>query len=225
MLDMWVSDLIRDGWSASVITSEAVSGLPKLGTNWATLGQNLDMPESDASALHEHLVRELKIVRKSGLHRLSQHLHELPALCELTERTSGARTAEHVEGLLRKVYLTKSEGAQGVAIGLLLGLEQGRRGGSPTALRAAAAERLGYFSVDTFRKKPEASAISTFADLIESYCIDFVTQPKREDARIQQAMRAIEELNAMEYGELIRRLRAKYQWFNTEPERDTFQER
>lgn len=185
----------------------------------------MGMPESEPATLHERLVGELKIVRKAGLHRLNEHLHELPTLCDLAEQTDGARTAERVEGLLRKVYLTRSEGAQGVAIGILLGLEQGRRGASPTVLRQAATERLGYFSVDTFRKKPEANAISTFADLIESYCIDFQNQPMREDERVERAMRAIEQLNAMEYGELIRRLRAKYQWFNTEPANRTFQER
>lgn len=177
------------------------------------------MPER---TLHEHLVTELKTVRRAGLHRLREHLAELPTLGELAERTSGARTAEHVEALLRKVWTTRSEGAQGTAIGLLLGLELGRRGASPTVLRQTAATRLGYASVDTFRKRPEANAIATFADLIESYCIDFQNQPTRDDYRIERAMRAIEELNAREYGELIRRLRARYQWFNTEPERGDF---
>lgn len=171
------------------------------------------MPER---SLHDLLVGELKIIRKSGLHQLRAHLDELPALVQLAERTSGAGTAEHVEGLLRSVYTVRSEGAQGTAIGLLLGLEQGRRGANPRVLREAAAKRLGYHSVDTFRKKPEANAIATFADLIESYCVDFANQPKRDDERIEAAMRAIENLNAREYGELIRRLRERYQWFSTE---------
>lgn len=182
--------------------------------NRAISGQYWDMPER---TLHEILVNELKLVRRLGLHRLREHLEELPALCELAERTSGARTAEHVEGLLRSVFMTRSEGAQGTAIGLLLGLEQGRRGASPRTLRELAAERLGYETVDTFRKKPEANAIATFADLIESYVIELEDQPTRDDDRIEAAIRAIENLNAREYGELIRRLRARYTWFNTDP--------
>ena len=179
------------------------------------------MPEG---ALHARLIGELKVVRKAGLHRLREHLEELPVLVQLAERTSGAGTAEHVEGLLRSVYMTRSDGAQGTAIGILLGLEQGRRGANPRVLREVAATRLGYQSVDTFRKKPELNAIATFADLIESYCIDIANQPKRDDDRIEVAMRAIENLNAREYGELIRRLRARYQWFNTDPTRNNFAE-
>lgn len=178
------------------------------------------MPEQ---ALREHLIRELKVVRKAGLHRLREHLDDLPALAGLAERTSGARTAEHVEGLLRHAW-KRAEGAQATAVGLLLGLEQGRRGASPRVLREAAATRLGYYSVDTFRKKPEANAIAYFADVIESYCVDVVNQPMREDARIEAAMRAIEQLNAAEYGEMVRRLRAKYLWFNAAPERGDFRE-
>jgi hypothetical protein len=194
---------------------------PKLATNGQELGQDQVMPEP---TLHERLVRELKIVRRCGLHRLRQHLDELPALVASAEATSGAGTAEHVEGLLRAVWTTRSEGAQGTAIGLLLGLEQGRRGASPTLLRKAASERLGYFQVDTFRKKPEANAIATFADLIESYLIDFRHRPLREDYRIEKAISAIEELNAREYGEMVRRLRARYTWFNTDPEQGDFRE-
>lgn len=50
--------------------------------------------------------------------------------------------------------------------------------------------------------------------------MDFQNQPTDDDYRIEPC--AIEELNAREYGELIRRLRARYQWFNTEPERGDF---
>lgn len=181
-----------------------------LGQKRVVFGQNLGMPETH---LHQLLVQELKLIRKVGLHRVRDHLDELPALAELAERTSGARTAEHIEGSLRSAWTARAEGAQGTAIGILLGLEQGRRGARPAVLRDAAAKRLGYESVDTFRKAPEASAIAYFADLIESYCIDYVRQPKRDDDRIEIAMRAIENLNAVEYGELVRRLRARYTWF------------
>lgn len=173
----------------------------------------------------EQLIRELKIIRRCGLHRLREHLDELPTLCQLAERTTGAPTAERVEVLLRSVFTTRSEGAQGTAIGILLGLEKGRRGASPTVLRQVAADRLGYQSVDTFRKQPEANAIATFADLIESYVVDFENRPVREDERIERAMAAIEQLNAREYGELVRRLRAKYVWFNTDPYQPDFRRR
>ncbi len=179
------------------------------------------MPERN---LHELLVGELKVIRKHGLHRLREHLGELPALVELAERTTGAGTAEHVENLLRGAWVARAQGAQGTAIGLLLGLEQGRRGANPRTLREAAATRLGYHSVDTFRKKPEATAIAYFADVIESYVIEFANQPKRQDERIETAMRAIEQLNALEYGELVRRLRARYTWFNTVPEQGDFRD-
>ena len=185
-------------------------------------GQNLDMSER---RLHEHLVRELKVIRKAGLHRMREHLQELPALKELANRTTGSDTAEHIENLLRAAWTTRAEGAQGTAVGLLLGLEQGRRGANPRMLREVAATRLGYHSVDTFRKKPEANAISYFADIVESYCLDFSRQPMRDDYRIEAALKAIEQLNAAEYGEMIRRLRARYQWFNTEPERGDFRGR
>lgn len=182
-----------------------------LGMAWVISGQDLGMPER---RLHDLLVEELKIIRKHGLHRIQADLADLPALRELAERTSGAPTADRVENLLRAAWTSRAEGAQGTAIGLLLGLEQGRRGARPQVLRAAAATRLGYHSVDTFRKKPEANALSYFADLIEGYCIDFSRQPVRHDARIEAAILAIEQLNAVEYGEMIRRLRTRYAWFN-----------
>jgi hypothetical protein len=165
------------------------------------------MPER---TLHEHLVSELKVIRKRGLHRLPQYLDDVPALQELARRTSGAENAEHVENLLRTVFKLRSEGAQGTAIGLLLGLEQGRRGANPTVLREAAATRLGYHSVDTFRKRPEADAIATFAHIIESHCIEAQYAAKPEDYKVNVALDAIRELTVTEYAELTRRLR---EWF------------
>lgn len=100
------------------------------------------MPESPLP-LHHYLVNELKLVRKYGLHRLRDHLDDLPALVELTERTLGAGNAERVESLLRSAWTARAEGAQGTAIGILLGLEQGRRGARPSVLRQVAAQRLG----------------------------------------------------------------------------------
>lgn len=158
--------------------------------------------------LHEHLVRELKVVRRSGLHRLRAHLDELPALERMAEHVSGSGTAEHIESLLRTVWQTRAEGAQGTAIGLLLGLEQGRRGANPTVLRQAASDRLGYHSVDTFRKAPEARAIEYFADLLEGYAIDFGQQPRRQD-KVEEVLQLIRQLTVAEYGQLVARLRTQ----------------
>lgn len=162
------------------------------------------MPED---TVHQRLVRELKIVRRAGLHRLAEHLDELPTLREIAARTIGAAHAQDVEGLLRAVYTQRSEGAQGTAIGLLLGLDPGRRGASPRVLREVAARRLGYHSVDTFRKQPEAKAVETFAHLIESYDMDIRRRPEPEGHKIERIMQLIEELTIAEYGELVRRLR------------------
>lgn len=174
---------------------------------WSMYGQNLGMPED---SLHDSLVGELKVVRKRGLHRLDQFLGEVPTLVAMANQATGGTNAEHVENLLRSVYKLRSEGAQGTAIGLLLGLEQGRRGVSPTTLRQVAADRLGYHSVDTFRKRPEAEAISTFAYAIESYVIEYANSSKPEDYKINLALKAIQDLTLTEYAELTRRLR---EWF------------
>ena len=157
--------------------------------------------------LHERLVVELKVIRRSGLHRLQEHLEELPTLAQLAGETMGAATADDIERMLRAVYTQRSEGAQGTAIGILLGLEQGRRGASPRVLRKVAATRLGYQSVDTFRKNPEVRAIATFARLLESYAVDIRTRPIPEGQRIEKIMDLIEQLSLAEYGELVRRLR------------------
>ncbi|MDV6310738.1 hypothetical protein R3Q15_02285 [Gordonia amicalis] len=156
------------------------------------------------------LVDELKIVRRRGLHRLAQYLGDVPTLRALADQTTGADDAEHVENLLRSVYKTRSEGAQGTAIGISLGLEQGRRGANPTVLRQVAAERLGYHSTETYRKEPENDAIRTFADLIDSYATEFVTEDLPDDYRINVALAAIKNLSLTEYAELNRRLR---DWF------------
>jgi hypothetical protein len=162
------------------------------------------MPES---SLQQLLIDELKVVRRHGLHRLAECLDQIPALVRLAEETMGSGKVSDVEGMLRAVYTQRSEGAQGTAIGILLGLEQGRRGASPTVLRKAAADRLNYYSVDTFRKKPEANAIATFAALIESYAIEIHHRPEPEGQKVERIMTLIEQLTLAEYGELVRRLR------------------
>lgn len=157
----------------------------------------------------EQLIRELKIVRKFGLHRLREHMRELPALRDLATITRAGDTADDVETLMRGAYNKKSEGAQGTAIGILLGMELGRRGASPKVLREVAAKRLGYESVETFRKRPEATAIATFADVILSFVREIEEQPEVEGAKLEKVMSLIEELTLAEYGEMVRRLRRR----------------
>lgn len=171
------------------------------------------MPER---SLHDHLVSELKVIRKSGLHRLGAHVEEVPALAELARRIHGAGTADRIERLLRDAWDTRAEGAQATAVGILLGIEQGRRGARPSVLREQAARRLGYQSVDTFRKKPEANAIAYFADVIESYCVDYRPHPDNDEYRINTALAAVMELNMAEYSEFIRRLAARFAEMNQE---------
>ncbi|MFD4780266.1 hypothetical protein ACFWNH_04695 [Rhodococcus qingshengii] len=165
------------------------------------------MPEP---TLRDRLVNDLKVVRRRAQHRLSDYLDDVPALREVTAQTTGADNAEHIENLLRSVYKLRSEGAQGTAIGILLGLEQGRRGANPTVLRQVAATRLDYHSVDHFRKQPEANALLTFASLIETYSIEYQASSQPEDYKINVALNAIKELTLTEYAELIQRLQA---WF------------
>ena len=90
-----------------------------MAENWAVAGQNGVMPES---SLRDRLVVDLKVVRRRGLHRLVDYIGDVPALREVAMQTTGADNAEHVENLLRSVYKMRSEGAQGTAIGILLGL-------------------------------------------------------------------------------------------------------
>jgi|GEM_PF-6748012 len=169
------------------------------------------MPEL---SLHEQLVGELKAIRKFGLHRLSQHVDELPSLAELARRTYGYGTADRVEKLLHDSWNTRAEGAQATAVGIILGLEVGRRGARPAVLREAAARRLGYSSVDTFRKKPEANAISYFADVIESYCIDYQPHSTNDEYRINTALAAVMDLSLTEYTEFAKRLGERFAAFN-----------
>ena len=164
--------------------------------------------------LHEQLIDELKAIRKFGLHRLSQHLDELPVLADLARRIYGFGTADRVEKLLREAWNTRAEGAQATAVGIILGLEVGRRGARPAVLREVAARRLGYASVDTFRKKPEANSIAYFADVIESYCIDYQPHPNNDEYRINTALAAVMKLSLTEYTEFARRLGERFAPFN-----------
>lgn len=167
-------------------------------------------------SLHEELIDELKAIRKFGLHRLSDHLDALPALAELARSTYGFRTADRVERLLREAWTTKAEGAQGTAVGIIFGLEVGRRGARPAILREVASRRLGYTTVDTFRKKPEARALAYFADVIESYCIDYQPHPSNDEYRIDTALNAVMALSLTEYTEFARRLGQRFAPFNAD---------
>ncbi len=80
---------------------------------------------------------------------------------------------------------------------------------------------MGYASVDTFRKAPEANAIDYFADVIESYCLDSAWEARSvemSDDRIENALRAVEKLTLVEYGEFVRRLRATPLFSRQEPD-------
>lgn len=165
------------------------------------------MPEEGK---REALIKELKIIRKTGLHRLRERINDLPELSQLAERTMGASSADDIERMLRHAFTSYAEGAQGTAIGLLFGLELGRRGARPSVLREAAAKRLGYDSVETFRKKPQQNAIEYFADLLLRL-VDYAENEKPTDVnKIDHIMTLIAELTIPEYWELTRRVR---QWF------------
>jgi hypothetical protein len=160
----------------------------------------------------EELIRELKIVRKAGLHRLAERMDELPVLSQLAAATMGAGTADDIERMLRHVSRSYTEGAQGTAIGILLGLDLGRRGANPTVLRDVAAKRLGYYSVETFRKKPEHNAIAYFADVLLRYVSDTERLEVTNPNKVDHIMSLISELTVAEYNELMRRIR---HWFST----------
>lgn len=185
--------------------------LQLLGGFWAKFGQDMVMSES---AIHQRLIQELKTIRKIGLHRLGQHLDELSTLADLARQTYGYGTADRVEKLLRDAWNTRAEGAQGTAVGIILGLEVGRRGARPAVLREVAARRLGYASVDTFRKKPENNSIAYFADVVESYCIDYQPNPINDEYRINTAVAAVMALSLTEYTEFARRLGERFAPFN-----------
>lgn len=160
----------------------------------------------------EALIAELKIVRKTGLHRLRERTDELPELSRLATATMGAGSADDIETMLRHVFRSYAEGAQGTAIGILLGLELGRRGANPSVLREAAAKRLGYYSVETFRKKPEYNAIAYFADLLQRYGSDTERLEVTNPNKVDHIMELISQLTVAEYNELMRRVR---HWFST----------
>lgn len=157
------------------------------------------------------LIDELKIVRKAGLHRLRQRVGDVPQLSALATATMGAGTVEDIERMLRHAFQTYAEGAQGTAIGILLGLELGRRGASPTVLRQVASERLGYYSVETFRKRPERDAIAYFAGVLLRLGEDARLSGTSNGSKVDHIMTLIADLTLAEYWELTRRTR---QWFS-----------
>ncbi|WP_068182374.1 hypothetical protein [Mycobacterium sp. UM_CSW] len=162
------------------------------------------MPEQERRGA---LINELKIVRKTGLHRLRERIDELPELSKLATATMGAGSADDIERMLRHAFTSYAEGAQGTAIGILFGLEIGRRGARPSVLREVAAKRLGYDSVETFRKRPEYNAIAYFADLLHRLAVDANSQKPADVNKIDHIMSLITELTIPEYWELTRRVR------------------
>jgi len=170
--------------------------------------------------LHDRLVAEIKVVRKFGLHRLAQYFDELPSLSQLALDIYGVGTADRIEKLLHEAWTKRAEGAQATAVGIILGLEPGRRGARPAVLREVAASRLGYASVDTFRKKPEGHAIAYFADVIESYCIDYQPEVTNDEYRINAALNAVMALTLTEYTEFAARLARRFAAYKANPPPD-----
>lgn len=171
-------------------------------------------------SLHDRLIGELKAIRKFGLHRLSHHVDELPALGELALRIYGVGTADRIEKLLHESWSKRAEGAQATAVGILLGLEAGRRGARAAVLREVASARLGYANVDTFRKKPEANAIAYFADVIESYVGDYQPDTSNDEYRINAALNAVMALTLTEYTEFAARLARRFAAYKANPPPD-----
>lgn len=122
----------------------------------------------------------------------------------------GSDSSDDIERLLRHAFQFYTDGAQGTAIGILLGLEQGRKGSSPVVLRKAAAERLGYYSVETLRQQPEYNAISYVADVLLRALVDAQRDGVTDGTKVDRLMALIIELSLAEYWERTRRVR---KWF------------
>lgn len=156
------------------------------------------------------LLVELKHLRRVGLFRIRQHLDTLPALAEIARQTHGAAEPTHIEEVLREAWQRLGDGPHGQAVGILFGLEQGHRGGSPATLRSKAADRLGYFSVDTFRKKPEADVMDSFAEQLLALRVRQNLMERPGMDRVAAVVEAIEALTTIESAELARRLRTRF---------------
>jgi hypothetical protein len=159
----------------------------------------------------DQLVAELRLLRGMGLARMRERRNELNGLTTLAEFAYGSDDIASVEAMLRDAWHALGDGPHGMAVGLLFGLERGHRGGNPTALRSKAANRLGYASVETFRKRPEAAAISSFADELVSLRAQRSSLNRSHgDDRVAQVVALIEALTTVESAELARRLRERF---------------
>lgn len=158
----------------------------------------------------EQLLSELKIVRRVGLLRIREHVNELAGLQAIAIQAHGDAEPAHIEEVLREAWHRLGDGPHGQAVGILFGLEQGHRGGQPAALRSKAAERLGYYSVDTFRKKPEQDVLDSFAEQARAVRVRQNLMERSGVDRVAAIVEAIEALTTVESAELARRLRERF---------------
>lgn len=164
----------------------------------------------DGTITRAMLLTELKLVRRVGLTRIREHLDDLTALRAIAVQAHGDAEPAHIEEVLREAWHRLGDGPHGEAVGLLFGLERGHRGGTPAALRSKAAERLGYHSVDTFRKKPEADVLDSFAEQLLAVRVRQNLIERTGVDRVVAIVEAIEALTTVESAELARRLRERF---------------
>lgn len=163
------------------------------------------MPKANDD-LHGQLVDELKLVRRTGIPKLRANLAKLPQLAAVAAELHGEGSAAEVELVLRDAWRQLGSGPHGTAVGVLFGLAQGHRGGRPAALREKAADRLGYASVETYRKEPETRALADFADQVTSLRAQKRVRPAVSDDRVARIVTEIETLSSLELAELARQL-------------------
>ena len=196
-----VGSSVGRGWLACCHGLRAKSGQDQ-GKIWDMDPDHIDQ---------QTVVEELKLVRKVGVHRLRERLGDVPALAIIASELYGSGGAPEIEHLLRDAWHQLGTGDHGQALGILFGLERGHRGGNPAGLRSKAASRMGYHSVDTFRKKPEGAAIANLADQVISLRIQrtLLDRAGSED-RVAKIVAEIEALTTLESAELARRLTATF---------------
>jgi len=128
----------------------------------------------------------------------------------IAQQAHGDTQPVHIEEVLREAWHRLGDGPHGQTAGILFGLEPGHRGGQPAALRSKAAERLGYYSVDTFRKKPEQDVVESFAEQVLAVRVRQNLLERGGMDRVAAIVEAIEALTTVESAELARRLRERF---------------
>ena len=123
----------------------------------------------------EHIVRDLKKLRQSGLIKLRElRLDSLTVAVSLIDESADRNPVylpQAIDDLLRRAIDRMDGGPVELTCETLFGLGQGQRGLRPTELRARAANALNI-GVETFRREPEQTAISELAEAILALCRD-----------------------------------------------------